>query len=288
VTGRRLFVAGLAFALASVTVTAQWVNFKTPGVPRTADGKPKLHAPAPHALDGHPDLSGTWMHELTSVAEVRRLFGPRIDEEIKVDVPGMEIGTQHKYLFNILADVKPQDSPLRPETVKLLEQRAREAAAAPLCNTGAPPGFPIAGLLSEPIKVVQAPRLTMIVYEVGNAYRQIYTDGRKLPAEINLPSYYGYSVGRWERDTFVVETAGFNGKTPLDAMGHPRSDQMHIVERFRRRDFGHLDVEMTFDDPKFYTRPFTVHIPHDLIADGDVFESFPENEKDCERISAKK
>src|SRR5262252_5600676 len=110
---RRLITVGLLFALASVALEAQWVNYKTPGVPRTADGKPRLDAPAPRALDGHPDLSGTWMHELTSVVEVRRLFGPRIDEEIKVDVPGMEIGTQHKYLFNILVDIKPQDSPLR-------------------------------------------------------------------------------------------------------------------------------------------------------------------------------
>src|SRR5499427_5570701 len=110
----RRILAGCVLASAlSIVTHAQWLNYKTPGVPRTADGKPRLDAPAPRALDGHPDLSGTWMHELTSVVEVRRLFGPRIDEEIKVDVPGMEIGTQHKYLFNILVDIKPQDSPLR-------------------------------------------------------------------------------------------------------------------------------------------------------------------------------
>src|SRR5262245_2643559 len=123
----RRILAGLSvlIGLASVTTEAQWLDFKTPGVPRTADGKPKLDAPAPRGPDGHPDLSGTWMHELTSVAEVRRLFGPRIDEAIKVDVPGMEIGTQHKYGLNILIDVKPEDSPLRPETAKMLEERLK-------------------------------------------------------------------------------------------------------------------------------------------------------------------
>jgi hypothetical protein len=285
---RILSVVSVLVVFVSVSTKAQWLNYKTPGVPRTSDGKPKLDAPAPRTLDGHPDLSGTWMHELTPVAEVRRLFGARIDEAIKVDVPGMEIGTQHKYGFNILIDFKPEESPLRPETVKMLEERLRSQPAEQLCNIGTLAGFPLAGLLSEPIKIAQAPRLTMILYEVGNAHRQIYTDGRKLPAEFNLPAYYGYSVGRWERDTFVVETAGFNEKTPLDAAGHPHSDQLRVTERFRRRDFGHLDVEMTFDDPKMYARPFTVRIPHNLMADGDVFEMFPENEKDCARIAKKK
>jgi hypothetical protein len=282
---RTLTACGLLFLFASAGGAAQWLNFKTPGVPRTADGKPKLDAPAPRALDGNPDLSGTWMHEPTSVAEVRRLFGSAFEEDITVSVPGMEIGTQHKYGFNILVDFKPEDSPMRPQTAKMLEERLKTPPASDLCDaTALPPGFPLAGLLSEPIKIVQAPRLTMVLYEVGNNHRQIYTDGRKLPTEFNLPAYLGYSIGRWERDTFVVETAGFNDKTPLDGIGHPHSDRLRVVERFRRRDFGHLDYEMTFDDPQMYTRPFTVRIPHDLIADGDVFEMFPENEKDCARI----
>src|SRR5215467_16012466 len=116
-------VLGLLFVSSAVVTHAQWLNYKTPGVPRTADGKPKLDAPAPRGLDGHPDLSGTWMHELTSVAEVRRLFGARIDEAIKVDVPGMEIGTQHKYGLNILIDVKPEDSPMRPATARAFAAR---------------------------------------------------------------------------------------------------------------------------------------------------------------------
>ena len=120
---RAAFVVCLLCASVSLDA-AQWLNYKTPGVPRTRDGKPKLNAPAPRTIDGHSDLSGVWMHELTSVAEVRRLFGASIDDEIKVGAPGMEIGTQHKYAFNILVDFKPGESPIRPEAAKRLQERA--------------------------------------------------------------------------------------------------------------------------------------------------------------------
>jgi hypothetical protein len=114
--------------------------------------------------------------------------------------------------------------------------------------------------------------------------RQIYTDGRALPKEFDLPAYLGYSAGHWEGDAFVVETAGFNDKTPLDMVFHPHSDALHITERFRRRDFGHMDVEMTFDDPRMYKRPFSVTVPYSLLADSDIFESFCEKEKDIAHI----
>ena len=277
----RLFIL---FALLSTGAIAQWLNFPTPGTPRTRDGKPDLAAPAPRASDGKPDLSGVWMHELTSVAEMRRLFGARIDDAVKVDVPGMEIGTQHKYAFDILVDFKPGESPLRPEAAELLK-RAANRSPADVCMGH--PGIPLADLLSEPMKIVQSPRLTIVLYEVDNLRRQIYTDGRVLPKEFDLPAFAGYSAGRWEGDVLVVETAGFNNKTPLDAMGHPHSDGLHITERFRRRDFGHLDYEMTFDDPKMYTKPFTIKVPHDLLADADIFESFCENEKDRAHLGQK-
>ena len=268
----------ILLAILAVGLHAQWLNFPTPGTPRTRDGKPNLSAPAPR-VGGKPDLSGVWMHEITTVAEVKRLFGDFLDDAIKVSVPGMEIGTQHKYGFNILIDFKSGESPLRPAAASLMRQRAANDNPAAVCSDIA--GIPLAGLLSEPIKIVQAPRLTVILYEVDNLRRQIYTDGRKLPKEFDFPAYLGYSVGHWERDVFVVETAGFNDKTSLDLMGHPHSDKLRITERFHRRDFGHLDVEMTFDDPQMYSKPFTLKIPHDLLADADIFESFcNENEKD--------
>ena len=168
---------------------------------------------------------------------------------------------------------------MRPEAAEIM--RRREASRNPADVCMGVPGFPLAGLLSEPIKIVQSPRLTMILYEVDNLHRQIFTDGRRLPKEFDLPAFLGYSVGHWERDVFVVETAGFNDKTPLDGFGHPHSEALRITERIRRRDFGHMDVEMTFDDPKMYTMPFTIKIPHDLLPDADIFEMFcNENEKD--------
>lgn len=270
----------VVFALLANGAFAQWLNFPTPGTPRTRDGKPNLTAPAPRALDGKPDLSGVWLHEITPPEELKRLFGDAIDGASRVEVLGMEAAANHKYSRNILADFKAEESPLRPEAAAIMRQRAASTSPADVCTVGQF-GIPLAGLLAELIKIVQAPRMTVIFYEIDNLHRQIYTDGRALPREFELPAYLGYSVGHWEGDVFVVETAGFNGKTRLDLMGHPQSDAMRITERFHRRDFGHLDVEMTFDDPKMYTKPFTIKVPHELQADSDIFEMFcNENEKD--------
>ncbi len=273
---RRLLVLLTFF---SAGAYAQWLNFQTPGTPRLPDGRPNLAAPVPRTADGKPDLSGVWMHEISTVAEMKRLYGKAIEEAIQVDVPGMEIGTQHRYALNILLDFKPQDSPLRPEAAASMRHRVAESDPAKVCSDVA--GIPLPDLLSEPIKIVQSSRLTVLLYEVGNTHRQVYTDGRALPKEFDYPAFLGYSVGHWEGDTLVVESAGFNDKTALDLMGHPHSEALRVTERYRRRDFGHMDVEMTFDDPQMYTRPFTVKVPHDLLADSDIFESFcTENEKD--------
>jgi hypothetical protein len=226
------------------------------------------------------------MHEMTSVAEVKRLFGKRFDDEIDLAPPGMEIGTQHKYAFDILIDFKGAESPLKPEA------SARRVSGS---GQGGPPsvcmgvgGFPLLGLLSEPIKIIQAPRATVIFYEAGYMRRQIFADGRTLPKEFDLPQYMGYSAGRWEDDTFVVETAGFNGKTALDTMRRPVSEKMHVTERFYRRDFGHMDIEMTFNDPENYSRPFTIKIPYDLIPDNDIYEMIcSENERDGAHLGAR-
>ena len=268
------------FVLLATGAHAQWLNYPTPGTPRTPDGKANLSAPAPRTADGKPDLTGVWMHDATTVAEVKRLFGNAFDADIELAPPGMEIGTQYKYAFNIFADLKPGETLLRPEAAEALRrQQAVRRSGAGVCSNSM--GFPLAGLLSEPIKIVQAPRLTMVLYEVDNLHRQIFTDGRGLPKEINLPAYLGYSAGHWERDTFIVETAGFNDKTRFDMQGHPHSEALHVTERFRRPDFGHMEVEMTFDDPATYTKPFTIKIPHHLLADADIFEMYcNENEKD--------
>jgi hypothetical protein len=273
---QRLFLVGTVL---SVGMHAQWLNYPTPGTPRLRDGKPNLTAPMPRALDGHPDLSGVWMHETTTVEEVKRIFGNRFDGEIAGSLPGMEIGTQHKYAFDILADFKPPESALLPEAAERYRKEAAAYEPANVCTDVA--AFPFAGLLSEPIKIVQSPRETVILYEVDNMHRQIFADGRKLPKDFDLPAFLGYSAGHWERDTFVVETAGFNDKSILDWVGHVHSDALRVTERFHRRDFGHLDSETTFDDPKTFTRPFTIKVPYGILADADIFEMFcNENEKD--------
>ena len=186
------------------------------------------------------------MHEVTTVAEMKHLYGALVDEAIKVDVPGMEIGTQHKLRRQPSARLQTRrrvDASGRPAVFK---QRAATADPAEVCTTIA--GFPLAGLLSEPIKIVQAPKTTIVLYEVNSLHRQIFSDGRAFPKEFEFPAFLGYSVGRWEGDVFVVETRGFNDKTPLNLIGHPHSEALHVTERFRRVDFGHMDVEMTFDD----------------------------------------
>jgi hypothetical protein len=268
----RLF-ALLAFL--STGAHAQWLNFPVPGTPRTRDGKPNLAAPAPRAANGKPDLSGVWHVEPTPLADMKRLFGNGVDA---VDVPGMEADTISKYGVNILQDFKPEESPLQPAAVEVMHQRAGSDLTSSRCL---PFGFPLSSMLSEPVKILQSPRLIAILFEAEDKYRQIYTDGRTLPREFDQPAWNGYSVGKWERDTLVVETAGFNDKSSLDIIGHPHSEALRVVERYHRRNFGHLDVEMTFDDPKMYSKPFSIKVTYDLWPDSDIFEFVcNENEKD--------
>jgi hypothetical protein len=271
----RLFVlVALLSAGASTGADAQWLNYPTPGTPRTKDGKPNLSAPVPR-VNGKPDLSGVWLHPPTSLAEMKRLFGDRIDT---FNVPGMVVDALSKYAFNILLDFKPDESPMRPEAADIFRRRSPNNIPSTNCL---PLGIPLDVLLEFPEKIIQSPKLIVMLFEVDGTQRQIYTDGRELPKEVAQPSWLGYSVGKWEGDTLVVETAGFNDKTWLDGRGHPHSEALRIVERYRRRDFGHMDIEMTFDDPQMYTKPFAIKFTQELLADSDIFESFcNENEKD--------
>ena len=271
-------------ALLGTSISAQWIHYPTPGIPRTADGKPNLSAPAPRTTDGKPDLSGLWHVEATPLTEMKRLFGANMDV---VSVPGMEPDTISKYAINILLDFKPEDAPMRPGAAALLRRRLENPSEVNSTTHCLPAGIPFSTLVSEVAKIVQTPGLTLIMLEVDSAVRQIYTDGRPHPVDRN-PSWFGYSVGKWEGDVFVVDTVGFNDKTWLDAMGHPHSEAMRIVERYRRRDFGHLDVDITIDDPRMYTKPFTIKVTHLLQADTDILEYFcNENEKDRGHLGLK-
>jgi hypothetical protein len=257
---------------------ARWLNYPTPGTPRTRDGKPNLIAPAPRAAHGKPDLSGVWQVEPTPPEEMKRVIGDLSADSALGDYSS----AFSKYVINILLDFKPEDSPLRPEFAHVVSERSGKETPLTHCL---PIGLPADDLLPGPFKIIQAPGLTLIRNEYENTFRQIYTDGRKAPADPE-PLWLGYSVGRWERDTFIVDTVGFNDRSWLDGMGHPHSEALRVVERFHRRDFGHLDVEVTIDDPKVYTKAFSVKFTEVLQPDSDVTEYFcAENERDNSHIA---
>lgn len=260
----------LALFGAALVAHAQWINYPTPGIPRTASGKPNLTAPAPRTSDGKPDLSGIWQIEPTPWAEMKPLVGNLND----LFAPGDDLMDFSKYAINILADFKRGEEPMRPE--------ADRAMRRPRIGSCLPQGIPFVYLIPAPAKWMQTPGLTVIVSEGTNGVRQIYTDGRKPPAEADRqPMWQGYSTGRWEGDTLLIDAVGFNDKTRLDAMGHPHSEALHLTERYHRRDFGHLDVATTIDDPKIYTKPFTIRYTELLQPDTDILEYVcQENERD--------
>jgi hypothetical protein len=270
----------IIFAGALVCAHAQWLNYPSPGTPRTRDGKPDLSAKTPRASDGKPDLSGVWQTEPVRPGE--SILG----DVSPFVVPGDDPSTFSKYFWNILADFNPAEAPIRPEAAELFRKNA--ASAITLGSSCLPLGIPGADMLTyAPFKIIQTPGVIVILYEVDNTHRQVYTDGRKLPADPN-PAWLGYSVGHWEGDTFVVDSAGFNDKGRLDGFGHPRSEALRLQERFHRRDFGHMDLQVTVDDPKMYLKPITVKVTELLIPDSDVLEAFcNENEKDRQHLPSR-
>jgi hypothetical protein len=260
-----LFAALLAVPMYA---NAQWAVYHDPIAPRTKDGKPNLSAPAPR-LNGKPDLSGIWEAESAPVAEVQQYLLPGGLNGLGEDIPS-------RYFFNIFADFPPGQEPIRPE-VRAQLAKGPPPRPASLCVL---PTLPLEGLVPAPFKIVQTPRLTMVLYEADTVFRQIFNDGRALPPDPQ-PSWLGYSVGKWTGDAFVAETVGFNDKAPLDALGHPRSEALRLTETFRRRDFGHMDVQLTLDDPKIYTKPVTILVKYRLVPDTELLESFcNEDEKD--------
>ncbi len=243
-----LAATGFAAFLAAAPAPAQWLNYPTPGLARTKDGKPDLSGPAPKLADGTPDLSGIWME------------------------PGL------KYLINVAADLK--DVPFQPWAFEEYQRRLDTRGKDDPNNLCLPSGIPEKDAVTSPWKIVQTPGLILILYESRTIYRQIFTDGRKMPVDPN-PDWQGYSIGHWDGDTLVVETAGTNGKAWLDTNGHPVTDALKVIERFHRRDFAHLDLEITIDDPKAYTKPWTFKQTADYQPDTELIEYIcEENNRD--------
>jgi hypothetical protein len=269
----------IALIAAPAFVRAQWLNHRTAGIPRSPDGKPNLSARTPRAADGRPNLSGLWQ---TESAPPQTLAGAIPDA---TNGAGEEPLSQ--YFVNILSDFKAEEAPLKPAAGALYLQRAKNFSDVSPLSHCLPEGMPLVEMAPAPYKIVQTPGLTLMLYERDTTFRQVYTDGRKLPDDPQ-PSWLGYSVGRWEGDTFVVDSNGFNDRGWLDARGHTHSEALHLTERFHRLDFGHMEVGLTIDDPQTYTRPFTIKVKQSLLPDTDLLESYcAENEKDSHHLEVK-
>lgn len=269
------FIVAVLITAALASAEAQWLNHRDPRIPRLPDGRPNLSAPAPR-LNGKPDLSGLWQAERTPVNEFVRVLGPGLPA-IQPDLSDIT-----KHVINVFWDLKPDEWPLRPEAAALTAQRqksGRDFQSAYCLPTSLP-----AAMLVLNFKMIQAPGEIVVVAGNGDPPRQIYIDGRSLPRD-PVPSWMGSSAGQWQGETLVVETTGFQERAWLDGFGHPRSEAMRITERFRRRDVGHMDLEVIFDDPTYYTRPFGFKTTLTLIPDSDVLEYVcTENEKDSARL----
>ncbi|MBV8841978.1 MAG: hypothetical protein JO307_04120 [Bryobacterales bacterium] len=239
--------------LVGVPLMAQWPKHASPGLPRTPDGKPNLSAPTPLFGDGKPDLSGVWVVRNGS--------------------------------FYLTWDLKPND--MLPWAAALYKQREADFRRETDGIACLPPGPKAAiGVGPFPIKIIQTRDLVVILHEYDTIFRQIFTDGRALPENAN-PTWMGYSIGRWDGDTLVVTTAGYNDRSTIDLAGHPHTEALQMTERFHRRDVGHLDVQITLDDPKAYTKPWTLPMEFALVPDEDLMEYVCENERDAKHLVGK-
>jgi hypothetical protein len=254
----RTFWLVIVLAGAVASANAQWLNYPTPGIPLTNDGRPNLSAKAPRTHDGKPDISGLWRIQPSPPGEIERLYGdPGLAE-----VVGENPLNYSRYWLNILIDFKPGEEPLRSEAAALtLKNRQTLDSPSSHCL---PYGLPNRYFTTRPIKIFQTPGEIAVYYELDGAFRQIHTDGRKLPVD-PFPSWMGYSTGKWDGDTLVVVSNGFNDKAWLDARGHPQSEALRVRERFRRRDYGHLDIQATVEDSKTLTKQVTVNFTELLI-----------------------
>lgn len=245
-----------AMAVSAVTLSAQWPKHSTPDVPRTASGEPDMNAPAPRTADGRPDLSGVW----------RGGGGRQGGPPPATDAPPVAG-------FRDVAQNMKGGLPLTPYGAELLKTRvAGNSKDNPEAHC-LPMGIIQLHTQGAPRKFFQTPRSLVILYEASWERREIFTDGRKLPPADDVhPWWYGYSTGTWDGDTLVVETSGFRDGGWLDIIGSPLTDAGRVTERFRRVSYGRMEIDVTIDDRKAYTRPFTVRVNQQLMLDEELIE----------------
>ena len=246
---RALFLV-VVLVLTSFPVLAQWAGVPPPDVPRTADGRLNLSAPAPRLPDGKPDLSGIWNPPLG-------------------------------YLRNLAKDLK-EEVPFQPWAKALYDERAsgkfwREDPDANCL----PQGVPKVLLAPAPWQIVQTPKVIFFVHEAFNLWWQAFTDGRRfVPHPDVAPTWHGYSTAAWDGDTLVVSSGGFNGRVWLDQLGKPSTEALQVTTRFHRKDVGHMDIGITIDDPKAYTKPWGTTVEVTLLPNTQLMEFIClENEK---------
>jgi len=271
--GRTIALALVLTGAASPGV-AQWLRYPTEGIPRTADGTPNLAAPAPRLPDGKPDLSGVWHAAQTP---------PCLDSRGEERPCGSAVGGS-PLGGNLGRNLPGGKLPYQPWAAKLTEDRLKDRSIDDPHVRCMPDNPPRHWTLPHLTKALHTPKLLVLMYEVNAMYRQIFLDGRPFPADMN-PTWNGYSVGHWEGDALVVETRGFRDDLWIDTQGSPMSSAGKMTEKIRRPNFGSLEIEVTIDDPKTYTKPFTVRLSEQLEPDTEILDEFClEGEKDYERL----
>jgi hypothetical protein len=258
----RLSAATLALACA-ISAHAQWFDYQKKGMPRLANGKVNMTAPAPKQADGKPDLSGVWLGDNWQPAGRRPNLPPEARGQMAKMLPAAQKEFDRRRESNLKDDPKVR------------------------CM---PNGVPHSGTEPYPFEIIHTPEKTLFLYEMYSLRRSIFTDGRELPANPQefTPTWMGYSVGKWEGDEFVIHTTGFNSKVwALDMAGHPSSDAMHVYERYKRVDFGHMDVSITIDDPKTFESKWTQNLRYTLLPDTDILEFICEVNPSVEHMVGK-
>jgi hypothetical protein len=274
--GGRIAMAAVLFA--GVSLRAQWPVYPTQGVPHTADGKPDLNGPAPRAANGKPDLSGVWEY-----ARPPMPVGTQAARAATGQQNGLPASVRLSQFWNLGAAF-PEGLPFQPWAAELHKQRVATNSKDNPDAHCLPLGVMQLHTHSQPRKMIQTPGVIVIMYEANGGLRQIFTDGRSLPKDPE-PWWFGYSAGHWDGDTLVVESAGFRDLGWLDVEGSPLTESGKVIERFRRKDFGHLEIEVTIDDPKAYTKPWTVTVNQRIMLNTDLIEFVcQENEKDSPHL----
>ena len=276
-------VLGILVAVVTTTVSAQWPKYTTPDVPRLADGQPNLTAPAPRTADGKPDFSGIWEIVFGGGGGRGRGAAPAPAPAPPPDPNATPVSQ----FFEVAGRGYPL--PLQPWAAELKKKRMADNSKDNPDVWCLPIGLMQYHNHPQPRQIVQTKNLMLITYESNYGLRYIYTDGRPAPNNDPTPWWFGYSRGWWEGDTLVVETTNFRGDERagwLDVNGSPYTDALKMTERFRRPNFGTLEIDITIDDPKAYTKPFTVRVNQRLMVDSEMIEFIcNENEKSTDHLA---